>query len=292
MRISIFTLFLFIRLLGFSQVESDSSETVIIPRVPTVKHILSLDGIISYPRRYLSQNRRDNYLYKQYLNWGARLSYIYSPSNSFGFGVEYGFDISKINLEFGYSTFSSLITNDALTIRHEGMSLVVHNIMPKIEWKRKNAKRPYGVSHQFGLGVTLSHVLENNYNYKLMCSDKNNQTDIEYFTTCGDHDYDDAEETFDVNQLYNYDNGPFLGGSIMYTLMYRGQLSESVLWSIGIRTQLNLTSYNFIRETAQFDMEDTMYWITRREMEKLIAINRLQSLMHVQFGVTYKLTDK
>ena len=117
----------------------------------------------------------------------------------------------------------------------------------------------------------------------------------------GDHygtgyGYSDAEVNFDANQFYNYNNNnAFWGLSAMHTIVYRGKLTESLLWSVGLRTQFRMsTRYLPFQEKAfaegyMMDQEDRDYWITRREMGQIISYNFSKTFFHLQFGVTYRI---
>lgn len=257
-------------------------EEVVKEQPPAIssKHLVSIDGVFSYPL-YYSRLNNNNTAFKHNLNWGGRVSYIYSPSKRFGVGLEYGVDVSKVDLQKGRGFhLYSLITSDYLSIKHEGMRLLVQQLMPKIEWKRGHSNRPGGLVHQFGIGVTVSKVLKGNYDYSL------NYYDQSLLETSWVHS-NDAEENFKEEQLYNYKNKPFIGGAVMYRIAYRGSISESLLWSVGLRSQMNVTKATFENYTNQFDEEDRDYWINRREMEVIVAINRLESFFQLDLGVSY-----
>ena len=273
-------------MISFTQSEADSTNIKPLSEVPSTRHIVSLNGTLAYPLYYEMRNKSNSGVGNFHLNSSFRLSYTYSRSKRFGFGLEYGIDFCKGNLYNGgiYST-SSLITNDDLNIKFEGFTLMGHNLMPFIEWKRNNSNRPNGFVHQFGIGVTYTQVLKMNYDY-----------DLTYWQFTSSNSYilvsedpNDAEDNFDIDQLYNYKNKGFWGGVLSYSLSYRGKLTESLLWSLGIRTQFNLTIATFKYPDFTFDAEDTEYWINSREMERIVAEGRRKSILQFQFGLTYKL---
>lgn len=252
---------------------------------PTTQHIFSFNSLSSYPLFYKLDSPKSSH-YKHFVNLGIHVEYIYSTNTNFGIGLEYGLDFSKANLyNGGLFGFSSLIDNDDLNIYHEGMRIIANSLMPKIEWKRKKSKRPVGFVHQFGIGVWVANVLDRDYEYELNLFQGNYPEQLTF------QDYNSAEETYDPNQLYDFNNKPYLGGTLMYSLIYKGELSESLLWSVGLRSQVNLSRYTFqnLSITSQFDQEDTIYWLNRREMGKIISKNRRSSIVQLQLGLTYKL---
>lgn len=285
MRTTIVSIFLFF----FSYVTSQE-DMASIPKSDTIiplraKHTIALKANVN-PFVSLLENKNEGELYKHYIDVGLSLDYIYSLSNKFGIGIEYGFEFSKINIEnpnFG----KSLITQDHLNMDHQGMNIIVQNITPKIEWKKNNSKRPFGLVHQFGIGLSIVNVKKKDYDYNLNTPDP---TDEFYLAQIFHEDPTDAEENYDVNQLYDYNNKNYLGLTTMYAIAYRGALSENLLWSIGIRGQVNFNKSLFEKNIGYYtEAEDTMFWISRREMSHGIAESRLVSLFHIQFGLIYKI---
>lgn len=291
MRTSILLALLLLGLTGHSQIKTDSSETaepLATPKLPYSKHSFSLNSIMNYPYFY---GNHSNSL----IDWGLKIEYIHSTSNRFGFGLEYGIDFSTLNLNTSYGAMFSFITTDDLDIDHEGIDILVQNMMPKIQWKTRHDTGNHGIYHQFGIGVSLTHALRKDYDYELNFLDPTSEA---YLQQLPFRDPNDAEETYTSEQLYNYKNKPYWGGSIMYSLIYRGNITKSIQWSAGIRTQINLNIHNFKSDNAGSfgyalaDQEDTMYWINRREMRDIIKKNRTESLFHLHLGITYKLANK
>lgn len=276
----------------FSASQDDSLKEIENANHSFVQHTLSLNGLFSYPFFY----KLDPFSYstsntRHFLNSAIHAEYTYSTSSNFGVGIEYGLDFSRASLKGGgLRSFYSLITNDVLVIEHEGMHVITNSLMPKIEWKRKNSKRPYGFVHQFGIGIWVADVLDRDYEYELVYASEFSQANSAF-----SENLNDAEETYNPNQLYNFDNKPYWGGALMYSLTYRGKLSESLLWSVGLRTQVSLSPAQLKRfysgsQNQEFaDQEDGMFWLNRREMRQIIAENRRVSILQLQFGLVYKL---
>lgn len=292
MRVTTFFLFVSINSIVFSQ-EIDTVETNEFTEKPMLRHLFTMDGVFAFP--LIDMVSRKYYLdesYQHFFNWGIKLSYVYSKSKRFGLGLEYDFEISKVALHnSGFYTFYSLISTDYLSIKHEGINIAVQTIMPKIEWKSRNSNRPNGFCHQFGIGLTMNNAINRNYKYELVYVDFSSHTDSNGAPLFFNYDENNAEDNYDAAELYNYKNKAILGGAVMYSITYRRRLTEKLLWSMGVRAQLNL-SKAFFQESSDFyqtDNEDREFWITRREMEYIIAKNRIRSVLSMQIGLVYSL---
>lgn len=284
MRTLIFNLLILTTTPAFAQTSEDVLPSEKRSEIPDSRHHVSLDGLMNYP--IFLDDKDDSY--RNFVDWGTRLSYVYATSNRFGVGMEYGMDFvdTKLNIRT-LRTFSSLITSDDLNIEHEQMTLMVQQLMPKIEWKIGRNTKATGIYQQFGFGIYRAHVLEKEYAYVL--------DDKAGYTYPGGYAYSDAEVNFDADQFYNYGNKAFWGLSAMHSIVYRGKLTESLLWSVGLRTQFRMsTRYQPFQDEAfaeyyLMDQEDRDYWITRREMGTIISYNFTKTLFHLQFGLTYRI---
>lgn len=291
MRLPILFLLLFLTNFAFSQLETDTVGTNGLNEKPVSKHLFTLDGAFAFPLiDIVSRKNKSNDSYKHYLNWGINLSYVYSKSNRLGLGLEYGFNVSKTDFTSlgAYQTYlNSLITTDELNLKHEGLNLKVQTLMPKIEWKMLNSNRPNGFIHQVGIGVTMTNVQKRDYNYELLFSDLTTNSDPYSY----DYKSNDAEENYEEDQLYDFKNKSYFGGTLMYSFSYRGSFSTALSWSVGIRSQINVTKAYFdpFKHGYQSDEEDLNYWITRREMANIIALSRSKSMFSLVIGLVYSL---
>jgi hypothetical protein len=138
---------------GFIQVET-------LGNVPLFYSALNLGngyeaGQSSTSPKLLAKN--DNF------NYGFRVSAGYAVKRNLAISFEFGQDFASVYPD-PYSAIDGNSSNYQY-VTHEMVDLKTTVIMPKLEFSTSNALSPMGLSHQIGLGVSFSDVIEKDYIY-------------------------------------------------------------------------------------------------------------------------------
>lgn len=95
-----------------------------------------------------------------WFNIGVRVSLGRAFSSSFGVNLEAGIDEFTYNRPV-FGNFEYLEPNDIS--RHESIRVRSFIFLPRIEFSGPNGLLPYGLVHQFGVGVNVNNVVRDDY---------------------------------------------------------------------------------------------------------------------------------
>lgn len=164
-----------------------------------------------------------------------------SGTNKFNFGwrASFGYAIERnfaVGCEFGQYYSSAYVSSD-----YEMVDVRTTSIIPTVEFATSKALLPMGLSHQFGLGVCLSSVVDREY--------------VEgYFNGI---DY--------AAQIKNQTT--LVKGVIMYGLNMRTPVSKSMFISYGFKYTIHfLRNYkpsNYYSGDANNDVKQAVNWQQR-----------------------------
>lgn len=206
-----------------------------------------------------------------WFNYGFRVNLGRLISNHVSIGFEFDQDYAQVpapysiygNSSYGYYYIGSLGP-------HEMIDINTITIMPKIGVSRKSIQ-PLGITHEFGIGYTITSVQDKDYAYKFTFTqyDENLGVDTQY-------------------NLTNQNNGPlidkdtkFKGVTLLYGLNVKKNLTKSLFLNYGIRYTFNwLLGHSKIsyddatsNNIAAFSTEDLFIHIRRQRAYNFVTAN-------------------
>lgn len=237
------------------------------------KFFITLEGQANSPLIY---NLRTNYMDPAYsrfnkdleekkdkFNYGFRISGNYLIKRNLAIGIETGVEYANVYPEMNYVDNQNYNT---IILRSEALDIRSFVIMPKIELSTKNGLLPLGLSHQIGLGLAKTNIVEKNYNF-LVSDDVNNSS---YYAAI----YKD--------KLYNYSNNSFKNYLVMYALSMRTAITKNILINYGFRYTFNLPV-----SSNGFSESDAQYFLQQNTIYESVKKQRSSSLINFNLGLTY-----
>ena len=155
--------------------------------------------------------------------------------------------------------------NEEISVLHEALDVMTHSLILKGEFSGNNM-RPIGISHEIGLGVSLSTAQNRNYGYTL-----GNADTIAYYD-----EHAMAVNPVDFNELK-----PVLNYVAMYGIKFRKPITKSSMFNGGCNYYLNLDSF-LSRELS--DDYNNAYTL---KVEDAISRQRLLSILQANIGLTF-----
>lgn len=243
------------------------------------KYLISAEMIGHIP--FVYNRTKDDYIYSKYdadlkektdrFNYGFRISAGKIISRQFIFSLEGGVDFSHVYLPMNKS-IPGVDDFNSIKMTFPSLSVRTYSFMPKFEVASKKALMPMGFSCQFGLGLSLSQVIDKNYAAKASV-----------------YHYETGEQTFNVNpsymakHFYKYDTDLIKSLTFLYAFSIRTALSKKLLLDYGVRYTLNMA---FDRGTIK---ESSQYIISESEMKHYVQNQQFLSIIRLNVGVTYVL---
>lgn len=194
-------------------------------------------------------------------DYSLRTGVSYAIANNIALGFE--FDVEFMNIAapeyvtLGYpSGFES-----SNSVTHEAFNTRTMVFMPRIEISYRNGLLPIGISHQAGVGISRTSIVEKDYDYTIHAQTYNGESPI--------------TSTFEED-FYDYDSDPISGMVLMYTLNMRTPINKSMMITYGFRY-----NFNFVLNTPEYITSDpwgysednTFYKVKRRRMYSVISFN-------------------
>ena len=161
---------------------------------------------------------------KDLFDYSIRTGFAYAISNNFELGLELDLEFSNLSapesIQLDYPTPSQ--GEYAFTImEHEQFSTRSVVIMPRMSFTSPSGLLPIGLSHQIGIGVSFTKIIEKEYISIIHpVPSWSGETPI----TVG---YED--------RVYNYENKAYKGLTFMYTLNVRTPINKFMMITYGIR---------------------------------------------------------
>lgn len=200
---------------------------------------------------------------RQWFNQGVRVGFGYGISSQFALSLEYGLDYSKL----GMPSEAVLIDPGMMpyTVMHEAPSMMTHTILIKSEFCGYMGNLPFGLSHDIGLGASLSSIKNTNYSF-VNANGALTQYD---------------EITTDVQPIDFEATKPVLNYIVMYGIKLRKPITKSLLFTTGVKYFLNLG--DFVQRELPSDVNND-YTL---KMEDAMARQRMLSVIYGHFGFTF-----
>jgi len=156
---------------------------------------------------------------------GVRAGVTRAFSNMVGLGIEYGLEYQSLAaqefIELAYSDGTSGI--GTFPIRHEAVSLNTMTIMPKFEFSSRGNLLPIGLSHQLGVGYSITRIMDKEYDYNVTYGIPDSLVN--------------APSVPSVNTEERY-----RGVTIMYQINMRTPITEQLIISYGFRYNMNFVN--------------------------------------------------
>lgn len=216
---------------------------------------------------------------KDPFNFGYRLNVGHVVKRNLAILLEIGQDYSSVYPINNQSLYYAIDNNGYYdyyeNINHEMVDVTTTVIMPKVELATKFALLPMGLSHQIGLGLTLSNAQEKNYTYEYMYYDAfMNEYTYEarkYNTSSTDLDPINFSGIKTVKKLM-----------FMYALSMRTPLTKSLMFNYGLKYTLSLGPNNEFY--SSLDEGNEAY---TKSVEKSISKSRTFSFINFNLGLTF-----
>lgn len=200
------------------------------------KNTLTVNAILYNPFIYNLFNRGSNSYSKvgstvgygkSQLDYGYSAAYSHYFSGSFGLGAEVGMVYGKIvspeNYYYNNNDYLNPVTSEG-QFRVEQFKISTLTIMPKLEYTFSGEQLPIGINHQFGLGISTTKLVQQNYNYE-----------IEYF-------YSSNGSPFQQSLITPYDKvGKFYNLTAMYAFNVRTPITKSLMINYGLKYNANIS---------------------------------------------------
>lgn len=198
------------------------------------------------------------------LNYGAKLSVGYIAKQNLIIGFEGGIEFSdtylrKNNHLPGYGSFNFRIPKVALQ---------TVSFFPQIEIGRKRSLFPLGFSHQIGIGLSQTKLVNRVYECQI-------EYDPNYFIS--------LNPSYIKDHFYDFEGAKsikFL--SLMYGVNLRSAISKRILFSYGVRYTFKLQLVNKVDDTNAQD-----FIFSRGAVRDVIYRQQSRSILRFNFGLTY-----
>lgn len=264
MRIVLLTIFVFIGLIGFGQKNYG---------LYGKKNTIEINPTVSFPlfyrfSAYEFYERRGNTLVqgKPGFDLGMRFSFMSAIRGNFSLGFEYSRERnemsgpSQVSVDY-YDPWSGSSYEQFINIDHERVFLGTQTFMPKFNVAKIGDILPIGLSHEFGLGLTISSVKDDNY-----FSQVSSYVDTNY--------YDVSEVDRSLDALYE---NKYRGIAAMYQIKVSTPLTRSILLYTGIRYNLN---YVLRPKNPIIDYSEEYFY-------EMVRGRRLNALMNFNLGLSF-----
>ncbi len=251
---------------------------------------VSFDALVNSPLIY--NLRTNNEYYAKYdkklniksdkLNYGFRANIAVLLKRNLAFGIEGGIDYGNVYLNKsmtyqdtfssnGYTSYNIYDINVIL----EKLDIQTFSFMPKIEFSIKNSLLPLGLSHQFGIGVNYSKLIERNYA-------SNSYYDQSSYDYNGNY-YNSQIPVTDLSaKLFDYKNQLSTKTyTILYALSMKTALTKNILLNYGFRYTLNIHGFNL------FSDKNNGYYVSQATLSEQVYKQRFNNLINFNLGLTY-----
>lgn len=204
---------------------------------------------------------------RNWFNYGFSIQNIHYFKKSFGLGLEVGMDLQKASGP-DYLEYSD--PNNGIYwsggIKHEMLRLNTISIMPKIEFGPFGSTLPSGISHQFGIGFTITKIKAKDYAFASQ----------DMFNSIPDFVVNNAR-----NELKN--SKSFKGFSLLYQMTYRTPISKRLFIAWSMRYSGNFTALN-----NPVEIFDNFGYVSDTYMDEVRSKVRLMRLSNIiQFSIAF-----
>ncbi len=243
------------------------------------KQFASFESLVFSPLLYNYTNKSNKYSKNDknlkhsndLLNFGFRFTYGYLTKRNIAICMETGIDFSNIYL-------SNYINNanfkcDKLIISR--LNIQSFSFMPKIEFSTSKSLLPLGFSHQVGLGVSFTKLIDKNYSlntYDITGFDSSNEPIYTLNTTSTDQL---------KNNFYDFKNTSlFKTYTFLYALNMRTPLTKKMLFNYGFRYTLNY----FLSES---NGPNSLYSLQKNDIQNSVNNQKFHNVITLTIGLTY-----
>lgn len=285
MNTKLLLIFLLLNSSIFSQKSEDSLliniENSEFSQKPKCRNLISVDGLgwYSYLVNDFSTFDGGPFVYKDgsfketrsIFNFGGRISFLHLLNKRLGLGIEYGIEQSKMQMSRRYwvqEHSENPYLDTGFTRIYEAFTLQTHSINLKMEWRKNGDNFPFQLSHQAGVGVQFSNILQKDYHYVDIESDSNIPT------------YD-----LKINPKPIFETTYFIGVSAFYALNYRFKLSDHFGVNLGIRQAFNYIIGGFAPREELTDY--SKYFHYKTETLNAVSKNRVVSGTSFNLGLVF-----
>lgn len=263
MRIVLVTTFVFIGLISFGQKNYG---------LYGKKNTIEINPTVSFPvfyrfNAYQFLERQGNNLVqgKPGFDLGLRFSFMSAVRGHFSIGFEYSRERNEMSgprqATVSYlDVWSGSSYPTSVSVNHERVYLGTQTFIPKFNVAKVGDILPIGLSHEFGLGMSISSVKGDDY-----LSYTTSSLDTNYY------DVDGVDRALDKIYETNYK-----GIAAMYQIKISTPLTRSILLYTGIRYNLNYV----LRPSGVMDYSDEYFY-------EMVRGRRLNALMNFNLGLSY-----
>lgn len=251
------------------------------------KFFLSFDGLVNNPFFYNMKN--DYFEYSKYnkkleqksdkINFGFKLDLGIIAKRNLAFSVELGQEFSNIytpsvinyiqNNGYYSNTYNINVIQSQLYVR-------TFSIFPKIHFATKNALLPLGLSHQIGLGMNYSTLVDKNDGYIM----ETNNSDYYYYS----FDVDSLTNHYDT-KFFDFENQKATKTiAVLYALNMKTPITKKILLNYGFRYTLRI---NYFSNVTIPEFTDNKYIYSQGLITDMIKIQRTRNIINFNLGLTY-----
>jgi hypothetical protein len=203
-------------------------------------------------------------------NYGFRVSAGYAVKRNLAISFEFGQDFASVypdpysTVNWDFSSYSK--------VTHEMVDIKTTVIMPKLEFSTSNALAPMGLSHQIGLGVSFSNVIEKDYVYSI---DYGSNL---FYTKYSDNDIPIDPINFEeIETVKKY--------VLMYALNMRTPITKNLMINYGVKYTLSVGGPN--ENNLYMNPETSSNIRYTNDLEYQISRSRSFSFINAFAGLTF-----
>lgn len=237
----------------------------------------------AYGRDYASMYDKNLRPTLEKYNYGYRFAAGFIVKRNLAFAVEWGTDYGDIYVKkWGYIHLNINNIENEYYYHHDVSSIKTQSftILPKIELATKNALLPMGLTHQIGIGLSKTRLMEDKYRANIHCEDYNCDTVPE------------ISEQFFFEHLYDRKNQPDIQHLIfMYAISMRTSVSKKIMLNYGFRYTLNVPFLNSASNVRSVTIHEDghEYIYSPSEIKEFVNRERIFNLLNFSLGFTYVL---
>ncbi len=245
------------------------------------KFFFTSESVVSSPLFYNLSTLNDKYKYNKSLNYsndwfnyGFRFSFGHVIKKNFAISIEYGRDDSHAYLTTQNNYFGGL--HNFKVPRAE---IITNDFKIKFEIFSKSSIAPLGLSHQIGIGLSNSKMIDNSYNVKVSLYPVVYKSYGAYYD---ENLYISLDKSYLKEHFYNWENPvPCKTLNIMYGIIMRTAIAKKIMFNYGFRYNLN------IGISKKKNNSESNYIFKSNTVRSDIYNQQFLNLINLNLGFTY-----
>lgn len=236
------------------------------------KYFVSFEADVYTPLMYNMVSKHEDYpkysedFEKAYdlINYGAKINLGYVVQNNIALSFESGIEFSDMYMYYS----NTLPGYDNFVFRIPKVALRTFSFIPKIEIASKKALLPMGFSHQLGIGISETKMVDRLYECQVL-------TDLGQYVS--------LNPSYVKDHFYDFENGhgyKFL--NLVYGINMRSAISKNIMFSYGVRYTFKIHLKNDVDNISGAD-----FIFSESEVRNTIYHQQARSILSFDLGFTY-----